>query len=368
MLGRGSPLDSGTRRVQFEGNAGGGLAASAVDPASFPDSHADPTPTPTPTPQPRLLDTLRRAIRLRHYSLRTEAVYVDWVRRYIRFNDTRHPIEMGAAEVSAFLSHLAVERDVSPSTQSQAKSALIFLYRVVLNVDLPWLGEIVSAKSTRKLPVVLTPSEVRELLMQMNGSVGLVCSLLYGTGMRLLEGLRLRIKDVEFARREVLIRHGKGGKDRVTVLPENLILPLQQQISKARALHQRDLLEGFGSVWMPGALDVKHPGAPKLWGWQWVFPSSTRSADPRTSQVHRHHLNEASVQRAMSLASKRMGLAKPCSPHVLRHSFATHLLQAGYDIRTVQELLGHSDVSTTMIYTHVLNRGGRGVRSPLDSL
>ncbi len=290
------------------------------------------------------------------------------MRRFIIFNGTRHPTDMGPDEVAAFLTYLAVERDVAPSTQAQAKSAILFLYRVVLNVDLPWLEEVVAAKNARKLPVVLTVSEVRELLMQLNGSVGLVCSLLYGTGMRLLEGLRLRIKDVEFARREVLIRHGKGGKDRVTVLPENLILPLQQQIAKARVLHDRDLVEGFGTVWLPGALDVKYPAAPKSWGWQWVFPSTTRSTDPRSGRVHRHHLAEASVQRAMSQAAKRMGMVKPCSPHILRHSFATHLLQAGYDIRTVQELLGHSDVSTTMIYTHVLNRGGRGVRSPLDSL
>jgi integron integrase len=210
--------------------------------------------------------------------------------------------------------------------------------------------------------------EVRTLLEQLHGSVGLVCSVLYGTGMRLLEGLRLRVKDVEFVRREVLVRHGKGGKDRITVLPENLILPLQQQISKARALHQRDLSEGFGSVWLPGALDVKYPSAAKDWGWQWVFPGANRSTDPRTGKVHRHHLNEASVQKAMSQASKRLGMVKPCSPHILRHSFATHLLQSGYDIRTVQELLGHSDVSTTMIYTHVLNRGGKGVRSPLDQM
>ena len=280
MTGRGDLLESGPRNAQQVSKADGGLAATAVGPASQPAAGGGPAPKP----QPRLLDTLRRAIRMRHYSIRTEAVYVDWVRRYIRFNDTRHPNEMGAAEVAAFLSHLAVDRDVSPSTQSQAKSALMFLYRVVLNVDLPWLGEVVSAKSVRKLPVVLTPTEVRELLLQTSGSVGLVCSLLYGTGMRLLEGLRLRVKDVEFVRREVLIRHGKGGKDRVTVLPENLILPLQQQIAKARALHQRDLLEGFGSVWMPGALDVKYPGAPKLWGWQWVFPSSTRSADPKAQK------------------------------------------------------------------------------------
>jgi integron integrase len=263
---------------------------------------------------------------------------------------------------------LAVERSVAPSTQAQAKSAILFLHRVVLNTALPWLDEVVAASNPRRLPVALTVPEVRSVLEQMNGSVGLVCALLYGTGVRLIEGLRLRIKDIELSRREILVRNGKGGKDRVTVLPENLIAPLQDQIAKTRALHQRDLSEGFGTVWLPGALDAKYPGAPKQWGWQWVSPSATRSADPRTGKVHRHHLNEASVQKAMSLAAKRAGIVKPCSPHILRHSFATPLLQSGYDIRTVQELLGHNDGSTTMIYTHVLNRGGRGVRSPLDQI
>jgi integron integrase len=324
-------------------------------------------PTPAPN-QPRLLDRVRREIRVRHYSPRTESSYVDWIKRFVIFHDRRHPAELGPSEVAAFLTHLAVERKVAPSTQAQAKSAILFLYRVVLNLALPWLDEVVAATSPRRLPVVLTVPEVRAVLEQMNGSVGLVCALLYGTGMRLLEGLRLRVKDVEFVRREILVRHGKGGKDRVTVLPENLILPLQQQIARARALHQRDLAEGYGSVWLPNALDEKYPNAPRQWGWQWVFPSALRSTDPRTGSVHRHHLNEASVQKAMSLAAKRLGMIKPCSPHVLRHSFATHLLQSGYDIRTVQELLGHSDVSTTMIYTHVLNRGGRGIRSPFDQM
>jgi integron integrase len=334
-------------------------------------SRSAPSPddgTPPGAAQPRLLDRVRREIRVRHYSIRTESAYVDWIRRFIIFNDKRHPNDLGPAEVAAFLTYLAVDRRVAPTTQAQAKSAILFLYKVVLNAQLPWLDEIVAAKSVPRLPVVLTVPEVRTLLEQMHGSVGLVCALLYGTGMRLLEGLRLRVKDVEFVRREILVRDGKGGKDRVTVLPENLILPLQQQIAKARALHERDLLEGFGSVWLPGALDLKYPNAPKQWGWQWVFPSANRSNDPRTGKTHRHHLNEASVQKAMSQASKRMGMVKPCSPHVLRHSFATHLLQSGYDIRTVQELLGHSDVSTTMIYTHVLNRGGRGVRSPFDQI
>jgi integron integrase len=316
----------------------------------------------------RLLDRLREAIRVRHYSIRTEDTYVDWVRRFILFHGKRHPSELGAGEVAAFLTHLAVDRSVSPSTQNQAKSALLFLYRVVLGEQLPWLDEIVAAKDQRRLPVVLTPAEVRKLLQEMSGATGLVASLLYGTGMRLLEGLRLRVKDVGFERREILVRDGKGGKDRVTVLPENLMLPLQQQMAQAKALHDRVLADGLGRVWLPDALSVKFPRAPQAWGWQWVFPSAARSVDPRGGMTRRHHLNEASVQKAVAGAARRAGIVKPCSPHVLRHSFATHLLQAGYDIRTVQELLGHSDVSTTMIYTHVLNRGGRGVRSPFDQM
>ena len=311
---------------------------------------------------------LRQEIRVRHYSIRTEEAYTDWVRRFIIFHGKRHPSELGAAEVTSFLTYLAVERHVAPATQGQAKSAILFLYKMVLKVHLPWLEEIVAARSPRRLPVVLTASEVRLLLDQMSGSVGLVASVLYGTGMRLTEGLRLRVKDVEFQRREILVRDGKGTKDRVTVLPENLILPLQEQLSRARALHQHDLSMGFGDVKLPGALDAKYPNAPKAWGWQWVFPSVGRSEDPRTGKFHRHHLSEVSVQKAMAIAAKRAGIIKPCSPHILRHSFATHLLHAGYDIRTVQELLGHSDVSTTMIYTHVLNRGGRGVRSPFDQI
>lgn len=336
-------------------------------PAPAPDVATGPRGS-TDSPEPKLLDRVRREIRLRHYSIRTESAYVEWIRRFIIFNGKRHPRELGPVEVASFLSHLAADRGVAPATQGQAKSAILFLYKVVLDVQLPWLEEVVAARNPRRLPVVLTVTEVRDLLQQMHGSVGLICALLYGTGMRLLEGLRLRVKDVEFVRREILVRDGKGGKDRITMLPENLIIPLQQQLAKARALHEADLFEGFGTVRLPGALDLKYPNAGQQWGWQWVFPSKQRSVDPRTGKTHRHHLNEASVQKAMSIAAKRMGMVKPCSPHVLRHSFATHVLQAGYDIRTVQELLGHSDVSTTMIYTHVLNRGGRGVRSPLDQI
>ncbi|MFP5381880.1 MAG: integron integrase [Gammaproteobacteria bacterium] len=316
---------------------------------------------------PRLLDRLRAAIRVRHYSIRTEEAYVDWARRYVLFHGKRHPKEMGPAELTAFLTHLATERGVSASTQNQAKSALLFLYREVLGQELPWLDEVVAAKPGKRLPVVLTQTEVRRLLGATSGTMGLVTTLLYGTGMRLLEGLRLRVKDVEFTRRETIVREGKGNKDRVTVLPENLMLPLKAHLDKVKALHERDLDAGFGEVYLPDALAVKYPNAARSWGWQYVFPSAVRSVDPRSGTERRHHLHEASVQRAVREAAKLADIHKPVTPHVLRHSFATHLLQAGYDIRTVQELLGHKDVATTMIYTHVLNRGGRGVVSPLDA-
>ncbi len=343
-----------------------GPIASSAAPTVKPEDAT--TPGAAPAASPRLLDRLRDALRVRHYAIRTEQAYVDWARRFILFHGKRHPVELGADEVAAFLTHLAVERSVAPSTQNQAKAALLFLYRQVLGIELPWLDEVVAAKDTQRLPVVLTQAEVRVLLHELDGTMGLVAALLYGTGMRLLEGLRLRVKDVEFQRRELLVRHGKGGKDRVTVLPENLVLPLQAQIARARALHDRDLAAGFGAVWLPDALAVKFPRAAQAWGWQWVFPSAVRGPDPRSGVQRRHHLNESSIQKAVSGAARRAGIHKPCSPHVLRHSFATHMLQAGYDIRTVQELLGHSDVKTTMIYTHVLNRGGRGVRSPLDEI
>ena len=274
---------------------------------------------------------------------------------------------MGAPEVEAFFTHLAVAGRVAASTQSQALSALLFLYRDVLNVELPWLDNVTRAKKPQRLPTVLTALEVKSLLGRLDGTRWLMASLLYGTGMRLMECLRLRVKDVEFARREIIVRDGKGMKDRVTMLPESVSEPLQTHLGKVKLLHEADLAEGFGDVWLPFALDRKYPNAGREWGWQYVFPASKRSIDPRSGKERRHHLDEKVLQRAVSQAARAAGLVKPTSPHTLRHSFATELLQSGYDIRTVQELLGHSDVSTTMIYTHVLNKGGHGVTSPLDA-
>lgn len=335
---------------------------------------AEARPPSPPPAAPKLLDRLRADLRTRHYSIRTEQAYVDWVRRFVLLHHKRHPVGMGAAEVAAFFTHLAVDRQVSASTQNQAKLAILYLYKSVLNIDLPWLDEVVQAEAPRRLPVVLTPTEVRELLLHMQGTTGLMAQLLYGTGMRVMEVLRLRVKDVEFARREIVVREGKGNKDRVTVLPENLMRPLQAQLDHARALHEKDVQAGLGRVYLPHALAVKYPHADRTWAWQWVFPSPVRAMDPRPDArtglavERRHHVFPESVQRAVREAARRAGIAKPVTPHVLRHSFATHMLQAGYDIRIVQELLGHADVSTTMIYTHVLNKGGRRVLSPLDAL
>jgi integron integrase len=319
-------------------------------------------------PAARLLDRVRERIRVKHYSLRTEDAYLQWIRRFILFHGKRHPREMGAAEVEAFLSHLATAGRVSPSTQNQALSALLFLYREVLEIELPWLDGVVRAKRPKHIPVVLTENEVRALLAQLDGTRWLVACLLYSSGLRVLEGLRLRVKDLDFERREVTVRDGKGAKDRRTMLPERLIEPLRAHLERVRGLHERDLAEGFGEVYLPFALARKYPKAGRSWPWQYVFPSRNRSADPLDGVIRRHHLDEKVVQRAVSAAGRAAGIAKPVSPHVLRHSFATHLLTAGYDIRTVQELLGHKDVSTTMIYTHVLNRGGRGVQSPFDRM
>lgn len=316
--------------------------------------------------KPRLLDQVRQQIRLRNYSIRTERVYAEWVKRFIRFHAYRHPAEMGAAEIEAFLTHLAVQRDVSASTQNQALAALLFLYKEVLKQELPWLDGVVRAKRPQHLPVVLTREEVALLLGQLQGVPWLVASLLYGAGLRLNEALRLRVKDVEFSRREILVRDGKGNKDRVTVLPASLVEPLQQHLLKVQVLHDRDLAEGFGRANLPYALARKYPKAAADWGWQFVFPSVNRSRDPRGAGIFRHHLHDKTIQRHVRDAVRRLQLVKPATPHTLRHCFATHLLEAGQDIRTVQELLGHADVKTTMIYTHVLNRGGLAVLSPLD--
>lgn len=332
-------------------------------------SLSDNVPASPDATRPRLLDQVVARLRARHYSLRTEQAYVGWIKRYILFHGKRHPRGMGKVEVEAFLSALAVERHVAASTQSQALAALLFLYREVLDIELPWLDEVVRAKRPARLPTVLDSGEVRKLLAAIaDPECAFVAQLLYGTGMRLLEGLRLRVKDVDLARREIVVREGKGGKDRVTMLPETLVPAMRAQLARVAALHQADLARGGGDVWLPDALAVKYPAAARALGWQYVFPAAGLSTDPRSGARRRHHLDEARIQRAIRRAATQVGLVKPVSPHTLRHSFATDLLMGGYDIRTVQELLGHADVSTTMIYTHVLNRGGRGVVSPLDRL
>jgi integron integrase len=318
------------------------------------------------TQSPRLLDQVRGKIRLKHYSIRTEQAYVDWIKRFVLHFDKRHPDEMGAREVEVFLTHLAVQGRVAAATQNQAKAALLFLYREVLDQDLPWLQNVEQAKAPKRLPVVLTQDEVQAVLSRLSGMHWLVAGLLYGSGLRIMEALRLRIKDVEFARGEILVREGKGFKDRVTMLPAVLANPLKAHLEQVRALHEQDVVEGYGEVYLPHALDRKYPNAGREWGWQYVFPSKNRSVDPRSGMVRRHHVQDQAIQRAIRQAVRDAGIVKPATPHTLRHSFATHLLTSGYDIRTVQELLGHKDVATTMIYTHVLNKGGRGVTSPLD--
>lgn len=314
----------------------------------------------------RLMDVVRSRMRARRYSLRTEQAYLGWIRRFILANGRRHPRELGGAEVEEFLSRLAVEGRVAASTQNQALSALLFLYRDVLRVDLPWMESVVRAKRPRRLPTVLSVEEANRLLSMMEGRTWLMASLLYGTGMRLLECLRLRVKDVDFARGTIVVRNGKGAKDRRTMLPRSLEEPLSRQIEQARLLHLQDLADGFGEVPLPDALARKYPGAGRDFGWQFVFPAERRSQDPRGGGVHRHHVDDAVLARAMKRARARAGIEKLLSAHTLRHSFATHLLEAGYDIRTIQELLGHTDVATTQVYTHVLNRGGHAVLSPLD--
>lgn len=321
-----------------------------------------------PQPQPpRLLDQVRQSLRLKHFSLKTEKSYVHYIRDFILFHNKQHPKDMGADEIRAYLSHLAIERHVAASTQTVALSALLFLYRQVLQIELPYIDEIERAKRPERLPVVFTRSEVKQILTHLDGVEHLIASLLYGSGLRLMECLRLRVKDIDVEYQQITVRNGKGAKDRVTMLPTSTLEPLRQQLQKARSLHQQDLALGYGAVELPDALERKYPKANRQWGWQFVFPSWKRSIDPRTQIIRRHHLYEQSVQRAVKQALQQAGIAKHGGCHTFRHSFATHLLEDGYDIRTVQELLGHKDVKTTMIYTHVLNRGGRGVRSPLDA-
>jgi len=318
--------------------------------------------------KPKLLDLVRQKIRLKHYSIRTERAYVDWIKRFILFHHKRHPASMAAPEVRAFLSHLAVEQKVAASTQRQALSAIVFLYREILDREVSWLGEVERAKQPERLPVVFSRAEVRAVLAHVNGQHWLMASLLYGAGLRLMECVRLCVKDVDYEYRQILVRDGKGQKDRVTMLPQSLAEPLKRHLEKVNILHQQDLTEDFGEVYLPFALERKYASASHEWGWQYVFPARKRSIDPRSGKERRHHLDEKTLQDAVKRAVRAAKIAKPGSCHTFRHSFATHLLESGYDIRTVQELLGHKDVRTTMIYTHVLNQSGKGVRSPLDSI
>jgi integron integrase len=324
---------------------------------------ADNQPNP-----PKLLDQVRTTIRLRGMSYQTEKTYADWVKRFILFHDKRHPKEMGAPEIRDFLAHLVNDRNVAASTQNQALHSILFLYREVLRIELPPLGDLKPAKKPERLPEVFTREEVQAILARMTGLKGLMARLLYGTGMRLSELLRLRVKDVDFTRNQIVVREGKGNKDRVTMLPQSLKEPLRQHLVKVKEAHEVDLREGFGNVGLPFALEKKYPNAVKEWKWQYVFPAPKRSIDPRSKIERRHHLDPSVLQKAVKEAMRAARITKHGSCHTFRHSFATHLLESGQDIRTVQELLGHADVSTTMVYTHVLNAGGLGVRSPLDRL
>jgi len=318
--------------------------------------------------KPKLLDQMREALRSRHYSRRTEQTYCHWVKRYVHFHNVRHPAEMGEPEINAFLTHLAVKEKVSSSTQNQALSALLFLYRHVLGREVGDLGEVIRARKPKRLPVVMTRDEVKAVLANLTGDKWLMASLMYGAGLRLMECLRLRVQDIDFSRNEILVRDGKGGKDRITMLPESLKAPLQEHLKTVKGIHERDLADGWGRVLLPNALDRKYPNAPKEWRWQWVSPQENRWKNSKTGEEGRHHVDESLVQKAVRQAVTAAGLTKRATCHTFRHSFATHLLESGYDIRTIQELLGHKDVSTTMIYTHVLNKGGHGVRSPMDGL
>ncbi|MCP9850916.1 integron integrase [Cyanobium sp. Morenito 9A2] len=322
----------------------------------------------TSNPPIRLMDRYREELVVRHYARRTIQSYSHWVKRFLHFHGLRHPREMGAVEINAFLSHLATEGQVSASTQNQALSALLFLYRHVMGVEDVDLKGLVRARRRQRLPVVLTLEEVRQVLDHLEGSNQLIAKLLYGSGLRLMEALRLRIKDLDFQQRQLSVRDGKGGKDRVTMIPERLIRPLQEHLKRVKEIHRADLERGWGAVEMPQALEMKYTNASREWSWQWVFPQAQRWKDRTSGRQGRHHIDPSIVQRAMHTAVRTAELSKPATCHTLRHSFATHLLERGQDIRTIQELLGHSDVKTTMIYTHVLNRGPTGVLSPADLL
>ena len=319
-------------------------------------------------PSPRLYDTLVETLRVRHYSRRTEEAYVNWIRRYIQFHQHRHPRQLAEADVNRFLTHLAVKEYVAASTQNQALSAILFLYEHVLEQPLDRIEGVVRARRPKRLPVVLTVDEVSRVMVHLTGDKWLIAMLLYGGGLRLLEALRLRVKDLDFERGEITVREGKGDKDRVTTTPRAVIRPLQEHLQRVQRIHQQDLADGYGRVELPHALYRKYPNANREWAWQFIFPQERRWRNPRTGEQGRHHIDESIFQRALALAVQKSAIAKRVTSHTFRHSFATHLLADGYDIRTVQELLGHSDVRTTMIYTHVLNRGGRGVRSPADGL
>jgi integron integrase len=315
---------------------------------------------------PRLMDQVRDVLRVHHYSLRTEQSYTHWIKRFILFHGKRHPREMGKNEIAAFLTHLAVQKDVSASTQNQALSAILFLYKKVLNIEPDWIEGVVRAKRPKRLPVVLKRDVVMKLLNQLSGTQKLLAFLIYGSGLRLMEAARLRVKDVDFDYGQLIIRAGKGDKDRVTILPDSLREPLKKQLELARRYFDLDRQEASPGVELPHAIERKYPNAGKEWPWFWVFPAKNRSTDPRTQIVRRHHVYEKTLQRSIKQAARNLGLPAPVSVHTLRHCFATHLLENGYDIRTLQELLGHKDLNTTMIYTHVLQKGGRGARSPLD--
>ncbi len=317
-------------------------------------------------PPRKLLDQVSDAIRTKHYSLRTEKTYIEWIRQYILFHGKRHPKDMGPEEVQAFITYLATQRTVSASTQNQALSAIMFLYRHVIQQEITFPTDVIRAEKSKTLPTVLTHQEAMAVIAKMTGTAQLMAKILYGSGLRLTECLRLRVKDVDFGNHQILVRDGKGEDDRMTVLPDSLIPLLQTHLKTVQALHQRDLRDGFGKVYLPYALARKYPGAPGEWAWQYVFPASVRSTDPVSKKTMRHHTDPSFLQKAIRQAAKAAGIDKLVSPHTFRHSFATHLLQNGYDIRTVQELLGHKDVKTTMIYTHVLHRGGLAVKSPLD--